>query len=205
MPWGCWVELKDKDVHCKEWKCIIENFAEEEADTTAHQIYGQCATLSVNYKLGDWDSVWAWILKAGSGWRQKVTAEGPQNMNKLPTGSLGAVTAHHIKWILSGRSAVKQMQQWQHSWQAEQIMDAGPKRVSLLSAFQITETAIPSYQRRPSSLEWGKKTSRSFNESARGLSLRETNVWVSTKDTLHNGQDAVKTLRTIILVQTCLY
>ena len=34
MPWGCWVELEDKDVHCKEWKCIIENFAEEEADTT---------------------------------------------------------------------------------------------------------------------------------------------------------------------------
>ena len=31
MPWGCWVELEDKDVHCKEWKCIIENFAEEEA------------------------------------------------------------------------------------------------------------------------------------------------------------------------------
>ena len=20
MPWGCWVELEDKDVHCKEWK-----------------------------------------------------------------------------------------------------------------------------------------------------------------------------------------
>jgi len=45
MPWGCWVELEDKDVHCKEWKerererewkYIIENFAEEEADTTVH-------------------------------------------------------------------------------------------------------------------------------------------------------------------------
>ena len=46
MPWGCWVELEDKNVHCKEWKCIIENFAEEEADTTVHQIYGQRATLS---------------------------------------------------------------------------------------------------------------------------------------------------------------
>ena len=22
MPWGCWVELKDKDVHCKECECI---------------------------------------------------------------------------------------------------------------------------------------------------------------------------------------
>ena len=31
-------------------------------------------------------------------------------------------------------------------------------------------------QRRPSSLEWGKETSHSFNESARGLSLREANV-----------------------------
>ena len=59
MPWGCWVELEDKDVHCKEWKerererewkYIIENFAEEEADTTVHQIYGQRATLSVNYQ-----------------------------------------------------------------------------------------------------------------------------------------------------------
>jgi len=24
MPWGCWVELEDKDVHCKEWEYIIE-------------------------------------------------------------------------------------------------------------------------------------------------------------------------------------
>jgi len=57
MPWGCWVELKDKDVHCKECKCMIENFAEEDADTIVHRIYGQCATLSVNYKPGDWNSV----------------------------------------------------------------------------------------------------------------------------------------------------
>ena len=28
MPWGCWVELEDKDVHCKEWECIIENLLE---------------------------------------------------------------------------------------------------------------------------------------------------------------------------------
>jgi len=74
MPWGCWVELEDKDVHGKEWECMIENFTEEEADTTVHQIYGQRATLSVNYKPGDWDSVRAWILKAGSGWQQAKTA-----------------------------------------------------------------------------------------------------------------------------------
>ena len=36
MPWGCWVELEDKDVHCKEWECIIENFTEEEANATVH-------------------------------------------------------------------------------------------------------------------------------------------------------------------------
>jgi len=53
MQWGCWVQLKDKDVHCKEWECIIENCTEEEADTAVHQIHGQRATLSVNYKLGD--------------------------------------------------------------------------------------------------------------------------------------------------------
>ena len=57
MPWVCWVELEDKDVHYKEWGCIIENFTEEEADTTLHQIYGQRATLSVNSKPGDWESV----------------------------------------------------------------------------------------------------------------------------------------------------
>ena len=34
MSWGCWVELEDKDVHSTEWKCIIENFTEEETDTT---------------------------------------------------------------------------------------------------------------------------------------------------------------------------
>ena len=32
------------------------------------------------------------------------------------------------------------MRQWQQALQAEQIIDAGPKRVSPLSAFQITET-----------------------------------------------------------------
>ena len=29
---------------------MIENFTEEEADTTVHQIYCQRATLSINYK-----------------------------------------------------------------------------------------------------------------------------------------------------------
>ena len=50
------------------------------------------------------------------------------------------VTTHCIKWILSGRSAVEQMRHWQQACQAEQIVDAGPKRVFPLSAFQITET-----------------------------------------------------------------
>ena len=55
MLWGCWVELEDKDVLCTEWECTIENFTEEpeEVDTTVHRIYGQRATLSVNYKPGD--------------------------------------------------------------------------------------------------------------------------------------------------------
>jgi len=100
MPWGCWVELEDKDVHCKDWECIVENCTEEEADTTVHQIYGQRATLSVNYKPGDLDSVRAWILKAGSGWHQAETAEDPQYMTKFAAGSPGAVTANRIKWIL---------------------------------------------------------------------------------------------------------
>ena len=61
MPWGCWIELKDKDMHYKEWECMIENFTEEEANIPVHRIYGQRATLSVNYKPGDWDSIQAWI------------------------------------------------------------------------------------------------------------------------------------------------
>jgi hypothetical protein len=61
-------------------------------------------------------------------------------MNKFAAGSLGAVTADRIKWILSGRSAVEQIRQWKQALQAEQIMDAGLKRVSPLSAFQFTET-----------------------------------------------------------------
>ena len=123
-------------MQCKEWECIIENFTKEEADTTVHQMYGQRATLSFNYKQGDWDSVRAWILTAGSGWHQAETAQDLQNMNNFAAGSLGATTAHRIKWILSGRSAVEQMR----PLQAEQIIDAGPKRVSPLSSFQITET-----------------------------------------------------------------
>ena len=61
-------------------------------------------------------------------------------MNNFAAGSLGAATAHRIKWILSGRSAGEQMRQWQQALQAEQIKDAKPKRVSPLSAFQITKT-----------------------------------------------------------------
>ena len=121
MPWGCWVELKDKDVHCKEWECIIENLTDEEADTTVHRIYGQRATLSVIYKPGDWDSVRAWILTAGSGWHQADTAQDLQSMNKFAAGSLGAFTAHRIKWILSGRSAVEQMRQWQQALQQDKL------------------------------------------------------------------------------------
>jgi len=61
-------------------------------------------------------------------------------MIKFAAGSLGAATVHRIKWILPGRSAVEEMRQWQQALQAEQIMDARLKRVSPLSAFQITET-----------------------------------------------------------------
>jgi len=75
-----------------------------------------------------------------SGWHQAETAEDPQNLNKFAAGSLRVVTAHRIKWILSGRSAMDQMRHWQQALQAEQIIDAEPKRVSPLSAFQITET-----------------------------------------------------------------
>jgi len=93
MPWGCWEKLEDKDVHCKEWEYIIEICTEEGADTTAHRIYGQRATLSVSYKPGDWDSVWAWIIKAGSGWHQAETAEDrgyswvDQQWSKCDSGS----------------------------------------------------------------------------------------------------------------------
>jgi len=37
-----------------------------------------------------------------------------------------------------------------------------------------------------------------FNKFAQGWSLHEANVYVSTKGALHDGQDTVKTLRTII-------
>jgi len=100
VPCDCWIELENKDMHCKEWECMLANFTEEEANTTVHRIY---VTLSA-------------------------------------AGSLGAVTTQCIKWVLSGRSAAEQMQKWQQALQADQITDAGLKRVSPLSAFQVTET-----------------------------------------------------------------
>jgi len=63
---GCWIELEDKDMYCEEWECMIEILTEEDANTTVQRIYGQRATLCVNYKPGDWDGVRALILKAGS-------------------------------------------------------------------------------------------------------------------------------------------
>ena len=48
-------------------------------------------------------------------------------MNMFAAGSLGAVTVHRIKWILSGRSAVEQMRQWQQALQAEcRLWTLGP-------------------------------------------------------------------------------
>jgi phage-related protein len=79
-------------------------------------------------------------LKTGSGYHQAETAGDPQNMNKFAAVSLGAATTQRIKWILSGRSAVEQMLQWQQALQAEQVMVTRPKRISPLSAFHITET-----------------------------------------------------------------
>ena len=101
MPWGCWIEPKTTfwDIHHEEWECMIGNFTQEEANTTVHRIYGQWTTLSVNYKPGDWGSVRAWVLKAGSSWHQAELPEDLQNMpprNKYAAGSLGAVTTHCI-------------------------------------------------------------------------------------------------------------
>jgi len=47
-------------MHCKKLESIVENFVEEEVNTTVHQIYGQRAALSIYYKPGDWDSIQAW-------------------------------------------------------------------------------------------------------------------------------------------------
>jgi len=53
MPWGCWMQLEHRDMHCKEWERMIENFTEDKTNTTVHLINGQRATLSLNYKPGD--------------------------------------------------------------------------------------------------------------------------------------------------------
>jgi len=133
MPWGCWVELEDKDVHCKEWECIIENHTEEDTDTTVHQIYGQRATLSVNYKPGDWESVQAWILRSGSGWHQAETAEDPQNMNKFAAGSL----ERSQRTASSGYSRVDQ--RWSKC-------DSGSKRCKLSRLLTLGPRGSPRYQ-----------------------------------------------------------
>ena len=73
-------------MQCEELENTFENITEEEANTIVHQINDQRATLSVNYKPGDWDSVWALILKARSGWHQIETTEDPQNMNNYLQG-----------------------------------------------------------------------------------------------------------------------
>jgi len=44
MPWGCWVELEDKDVHCKEWECMIENFRGASGHHSASNLWSACNT-----------------------------------------------------------------------------------------------------------------------------------------------------------------
>ena len=59
-------------------------------------------------------------------------------MHKLDTlGPVGCRANAKVPW---GQSAAEQMQKWQQALQADQITDAGLKRVSPLSAFQVTET-----------------------------------------------------------------
>jgi len=73
-------------------------------------------------------------------------------MKKFAAGSLGAITTHCIKWVLSWRSALERMQkpEWQQVLQAKKVTDAGPNRVSPLSTqmneggmMAITTTRVP--------------------------------------------------------------
>ena len=74
-------------------------------------------------------------IRLASGRNSRGSAEYEQFRSRVTRRAI----AHRIKWILSGRSVGEQMRQWQQALQAEQIIDAGPKRVSPLSAFQIIE------------------------------------------------------------------
>jgi len=83
----------------KEWECTIENFTEEEADTTVHQIHGQRATLSVNYKPGDWGCTSLDIesgIRLASGRNSRGSAEYEQVRSRVTrSGHSGWVTASH--------------------------------------------------------------------------------------------------------------
>ena len=68
----------------------------------------------------------------------------------------------------------------------------------LFPTAHFAHTAIPSYPRRPSSPRKREENVRFPTTSGWGLSLREANVYVSAKGAPHDGQDTVKTLRTII-------
>jgi len=54
--------------------------------------------------------------------------------------------------------------------------------------------ALPSYQKTAIFPETRKGNMHSSNESARGWSLSEANVKVSTRSALHDGQDTEKTI-----------
>ena len=58
----------------------------------------------------------------------------------------------------------------------------------------LTMKAIPSYQKTAIFPETRKGNMHSSNESARGWSLSEANVKVSTRSALHDGQDTEKTI-----------
>jgi len=104
MSWGCWVELEDKDVHCKEWKCIIENFTEEEADTTViksmvsvqHSALITSRETGTVYELGDlkWDQVGIKQKQRGSAKYEQVRSRVTRSGHSAPhqVGTLNSIS-----------------------------------------------------------------------------------------------------------------
>jgi len=61
MPWGCWLEYNDERMLLEAWNAATEEFSEDWASTTVHQIQGARITLSASYNQKDWGAMQEWI------------------------------------------------------------------------------------------------------------------------------------------------
>jgi len=113
------------------WDAATKEFSEDWPSTTVHQIQGTRITLSVSYNQKDWGGSHARMDLACSTWHSKavsasaaatppvaeaavsstVLSNAANIVGGYTAGTLGAMMHDCVKWVVTGKRALKQEQE----------------------------------------------------------------------------------------------